>query len=25
LNGTEDERFKLSWKMARADSFAPAC
>jgi glutamate synthase domain-containing protein 2 len=24
LNGTEDERFKQSWKMARADSFAPA-
>jgi glutamate synthase domain-containing protein 2 len=25
LNGTEDERFRLSWKMARADSFAPVC
>jgi glutamate synthase domain-containing protein 2 len=24
LDGTEDERFKLSWNMARADSFAPA-
>jgi glutamate synthase domain-containing protein 2 len=24
LNGTEDARFILSWKMARADSFAPA-
>jgi glutamate synthase domain-containing protein 2 len=23
LNGTEDERFKRSWKMATADSFAP--